>query len=182
MKKTIDISTIQNCKAGKAFAQKQLFDAYSKHVYATAMRYVADTNNAKDIVQDTFIRVFKYINSFDGEVVAFKSWISRICINESLKTIKKNQRFYSIEPGQEMGTYTHKKELELEAEYIYNEILKLPSRYRTVFNLYTIEGYSHREIAETMGIKEASSRSCLTRAKQMLKERILVYQKQQKWI
>lgn len=182
MNKTIDISTIESCKAGKAVAQKQMFEAYSKHVYATAMRYVADSNTAKDVVQDTFIRVYKYINSFDGEVCAFKSWISRICINESLKTIKKNRRFYSIEPGKEMGSYTHKKELELQADYIYKEIVKLPSRYRTVFNLYEIEGYSHREIAETMGIKEASSRSCLTRAKQMLKESISIYQKQQKWI
>ena len=175
MKKIIDISTIESCKAGKQLAQKQIFEAYSKHVYATAMRYVADSPTAKDVVQDTFIRVFKYIHSFDGEASNFKGWISRICINESLKTIKKNKRFYSIEPGKEVGSYTHKKELEMQADYIYREIVKLPARYRTVFNLYEIEGYSHKEIAETMGIKEGSSRSCLTRAKQMLKESLSAY-------
>lgn len=175
MIKKIEISTIESCKSGKQLAQKQIFEAYSKHVFATAMRYVADTNSAKDVVQDTFIRVFKYIKSFEGEVSGFKGWISRICINESLKTIKKNQRFYSIEPGKEMGSYSHQKDLEMQADYIYKEIVKLPARYRTVFNLYEIEGYSHREIAETMGIKEGSSRSCLTRAKQILKENLTVY-------
>lgn len=175
MKETIEISTIDSCKAGKPLAQKQIFEAYSKHVFATAMRYVADTNTAKDVVQDTFIRVFKYIHSFEGEVSEFKGWISRICINEALKTIKKNQRFYSIEPGKEMGSYSHQKDLEMQADYIYQEIIKLPARYRTVFNLYEIEGYSHREIAATMGIKEGSSRSCLTRAKDILKKSLTVY-------
>jgi len=180
LSKVIKISTIESCRSGNALAQKQIFEAYSKHVFATAIRYVADSNSAKDIVQDTFIRVFKYIDSFDGEVSGFKGWISRICINESLKTIKKNQRFYSIEPGKEIGSYTHQKELEMQADYIYKEIVKLPERYRTVFNLYEIEGYSHKEIAEVVGIKEGSSRSCLTRAKQILQDNLMVYRDKKK--
>jgi RNA polymerase sigma factor (sigma-70 family) len=163
---------VQDCVAGKKTAQQALYDRYSPTMFATCLRYVGNEMEAEEVMVNGFLKVFANITSFrqDG---SFDGWIRRIMINEALTTLRK-RRLSWIEPlenARHQATYTD-TDLQFEAEELLQMIDKLPTGYRTVFNLYGIEGYSHKEIAEMLEIAESTSKSQLNRARTMLQKMI----------
>lgn len=185
MKTSIPIETIiSGCKKQQAEYQKALVFRYSELLYAVCYRYLGDRNKAQDVLQESFIKIFKAINNFDPNKGKFEGWIRKITVNESLKYMDRDK----------LKTITiddlHKNQLEVSADAIHqlstDELLeivsKLPEGYRQVFNLSVIEGYKHREIAEMLGIREVSSRSNLSRAKAILREQLLTIQSQESWV
>ena len=178
MSKTISLDTqlIEDCKLNKAKAQMQLYDKYCEAMFVIANRYVNDSHLAEDIMQDAFIKVFKNIEKFKGEVT-IGAWIKRIVINQSLDYLKKRKiELVSIE----------EKELDVVDDYwtvdepvnvniVHTVIDSLPEKYKVVLNLYLIEGYDHQEIAQVLNITEVASRSQLMRGKNKLKSQLKQY-------
>lgn len=158
--------------------QQELFRRYAGKMLAVCARYTRHEMEAEDILQDAFVKVFDNIGKFEFKG-SFEGWIRRIVINTALKNYSKksfkqeqigleNQPELPMEPD----IYKH-----LDEEALLTLIAKLPEGYRLVFNLYAIEGYSHREIADMVGIQESTSRSQLVKARKMLQSMIIDLQK-----
>ncbi|MCU0394063.1 MAG: sigma-70 family RNA polymerase sigma factor [Thermoflexibacter sp.] len=164
---------IADCLAGKRNAQEALYKKYSSKMLAICMRYLSDKAEAEDAMINGFIRVFSQLENFRKEG-SFEGWIRRIIVNEALAILRKKSKMY-LEPAENADYHSDYQieEKHLEAEELMGMIQKLPTGYRTVFNLYAIEGYSHKEIAETLGITESTSKSQLNRARNMLKNELL---------
>ena len=176
-----DKSIIEGIRNGRPDAQRALFKKYGKKLYSTCLRYVGSKMDAEDVLQESFIRIFKYFKNFDPQKGDLGSWMQRICVNESINRLQAKKEFITIES---MPTEPEAAPLalsHLQMEDLMRLILKLPIPYRTVFNMYLIEGYSHTEIAETLGIEASSSRSILTRAKAMVRKQ-LDKKKHDSWI
>jgi RNA polymerase sigma-70 factor (ECF subfamily) len=131
---------------------------------------VKDEEDTKDVLAEAFIKIFQHVKNFDfHDEVGLEAWLKRIVVNQSLMFLRKNRnlvRAINIEDNHLL--LIAPVEIELHAEDLYKLILELPLGYRTVFNLYVIEGYSHKEIAEQLTISESASRSQLTHARQRL--------------
>jgi RNA polymerase sigma factor (sigma-70 family) len=144
-----------------------------------ALRYCGDSESGKDIVIESFTKVFNSIDSFeyrgDGSL---RAWISRIVVNQSLMTIRKKSRwlFGDIEEAENIETTN--VEIDIAAEELYDLIRKLPDGCRLVFNMFVIEGYSHDEIATAMNITAGTSRSQLAHARKLLKNNIERYERE----
>ncbi len=162
---------ILGCKKGREDAYRVLVDKYADHLMGLCVRYLKDHQKAEDVVQETYIQVFRSVNKFDdsGNLIA---WMSKIAINCCLKELRKSNRL-SLQDTE----IVFEKMIEL--PYVYEklnteEILlmldKLPELYRIIFNLHIIEGYTHKEISKLLDIQESLSRTRLTRAKKMLQE------------
>lgn len=167
-------SLITGCKNQKASAQKALFDKYSGLMLSICNRYIHDRLEAEGTMVTAFVKIFEKINQYSGEG-SFEGWIRRITVNESLTYIRKNKNMslnIDIEEVYENPQF-EKLEDHLEAEDLLNLIDKLPVGYRTVFNLYAIEGYSHKEIGEKLAISENTSKSQLSRARSYLQKQLL---------
>ena len=166
---------IEGCKKGKHSAFEALYTKYARKMMAIALRYCNTTFEAEDIVQETFIKVFEKINTYDNKG-SFEGWLKRVLVNYSINHFHKTTRERGFEDVAEM---------ELQDDSVGNifskisneellEVLKiLPYGYRTVFNLYVIEGYNHKEIGEICEISEGTSKSQLAKAKAMLKELVV---------
>lgn len=166
---------IHGCRKGRRQAQQQLFMTYSKYLMGIAIRYVKDENSAKDILQESFIRIFSSLQKFEYKNEnAFMAWMKRITINEAIRWLKKyNQHFLDVEENSKNNAYTSKKPSilsELYTKDLLTALQTLPQGYQMVFNLYVIEGFSHKEIGELLKISGSTSRSQLSRAKNMLKQ------------
>lgn len=162
---------IEACKKNNRKAQLQLYDKYYKAMYTVSLNMVKDTFQAEDLMQEAFISAFTNINNFRGEV-SFGSWLKKIVINKCIDYLKKKKvQFESIDsfPDIQESTVEDEKQLaDKKAEQIKAEINNLPDGYRTVLNLYLIEGFDHEEIAQILGITASTSRSQYSRAKTIL--------------
>lgn len=164
---------LKGCVEGKRSAQEQLYRMYSAKMFGMCLRYCRNQDDAKDILQDGFIKVFEKIKQF-GNRGSLEGWIRRVIVNTALERYRKNNPTLGIEQVPEL------REIEDEPDiYIgisMNEMLtyihSLPERYRMVFNLYVFENMSHKEIAESMGITEGTSKSDLSRARGILQTKI----------
>ncbi|MFK7786297.1 MAG: RNA polymerase sigma factor [Crocinitomicaceae bacterium] len=166
-----DKRLIEQCLKGKARYQKILYDKFACKVYPVCYRYAKNEEDAKDILQETFIRVYNKLDTFQDKG-SFEGWIRKIAVNTSIRHYQNSLRKMDdrdIEHAPEMSVDENILS-ELNAEDILKKISELPTGYRVVFNMYAIEGYSHKEIAEELGISEGSSRSQLTRARKCLIE------------
>ena len=172
---------IQGCQAGKPAAQRALVDTEGDRLYAICIRYIGDREKAKDALQESFIRVFKYIKNYDKSKGSFEGWLTVITVRQCLKMLDKKQ-LHTIELN---ANKFDKADLspsvisKMNADEILRKVESLPEGYRQVFNLYVIEGFTHAEIAKMLHLKEASSRSKLSRAKELLRSK-LTYLKLQK--
>ena len=173
-----EIEIIKGCIQEDNKCQRELFQRYAGIMFAVCLRYARHRMEAEDLLQDAFIKVFNNISRFKGEG-SFEGWIRRIVINTALKNYQKSsfqKERIGLEDFEEStiepSIYSALGEGEL-----MDQIAKLPDGYRIVFNLYVIEGYSHKEIAETIGIGESTSRSQLVKARKMLQGQILDMQK-----
>jgi len=163
---------IRGCQKGKREAQEELFNLYSDRMFRLSCRYVKQGADAEDIVIRVFNKVFEHISGFKYEGAgSLEAWIRKIVVNESLMWLRKRHNFNMTESIEECAPQIDLALLsELEAQDIYKLIGQLPIGYRTVFNLFVIEGYSHEEIATMLNINEGTSRSQLYKAKSLLKK------------
>ena len=164
---------IRQCLKGKAEAQRLLYDQFAPKMFGICLRYAKKRHNAEDILQDGFIRVFRYLKNFRGEG-SFEGWLRRIFVNTAIEHYRKNSKVYSMSElpveSQEM-TYNPAVQ-NMSVEELLGLVGKLSNGYRMVFNLYVMEGLNHREIAEKLGISEGTSKSQLARARAQLQKMI----------
>ena len=166
------------CLNGDRRACKQLFEVYSGRMMALCYRFARDKNEAQDILQEGFVRIFTKLELYSGSG-SFEAWMKRVMINTALKyrqryVVKYN---YSDVGDHQIFDQAPSALDELSSAEIMQLIQTLPDGYKTVFNLYVVEGYSHKEIAELLGIGESTSRSQLVKARNMLKEKLLTIKK-----
>lgn len=170
----INAELITYCKKGDARSQRKLFDSFADRFYRLAVRYVKDAAEAEDVVMLAFVKIFDGLKRFAyQEPRSFESWMYKILVNEALMALRRRHNFFLTE-ALDSENPDHETEVfqETDAGYLYQLILDLPDGYRTIFNLYVIEGYDHGEIAGLLGISENTSRSQLFKAKQLLKRKI----------
>jgi RNA polymerase sigma-70 factor (ECF subfamily) len=166
---------IAGCLRNDPSAQRELYNRYSPKMLSVCYRYAQSREDAEDMLQEAFIKVFTQIHTFQNKG-AFEGWIRRIIVHTCINFLKKYKKF-SDSLDLEQANYVQVKEETMpsimQAKQVTECIRLLPVGYRTVLNLYAIEGYSHREISEMLDIEESTSRSQYTRAKTML-ENVLV--------
>jgi RNA polymerase sigma factor (sigma-70 family) len=165
---------IQGCLKRDKSAQKRLYETYSSKMYGLCYRYVKDPMEAEDILVTAFMKIFDKIDQFKNEG-SFEGWIRKIIVNESLTHLRRNRSMYletELEQADREPDYDHLSD-HLETEDLLNIIQELPAGYRIVFNMYAIDGYSHKEIAEQLGISENTSKSQLSRARVYLQKKLV---------
>lgn len=163
---------IESCQQGDRNAQRQLYELYSGKMMGVCLRYCKDRETAKDLLHDGFLKVFTHLDGFESKG-SFEGWIRRIMVNTALEFLRKKiDEGYNqdIEEAFTLSSGNYGALEKMQTEDLLKTIQKLPVAYRTTFNLFVIEGYSHREISEAMNITESSSRVYLTRAKQMIQQ------------
>jgi RNA polymerase sigma-70 factor (ECF subfamily) len=169
-----DQKLIHQCIKGDRKAQKALYDAYASTMFGVCLRYSNSGEEAKDILQEGFIKVFTKIDQFNGSG-AFEGWMKRIFINCALEYYRINKvHMYHADTMEAESNPHHDFTLEkISRKEILDVMNKMAAGYRTVLNLYIIEGYSHGEIGEMLGISEGTSKSQLSRARAILQEELL---------
>lgn len=168
------IAVVKQAGEGDEKAQNLLYRQYAKAMFNICMRMAANRQDAEDLLQESFVLAFRNLKQLRQEV-NFGGWLKRIVINECVRYSKKKVHWKELEEHHYELPETDQAEwiMEISFERINEEIKKLPQACRTVFNLYALENYSHKEIAVVLGISESTSKSQYHRARQLLKERIL---------
>ena len=169
-----DDELVKGCIAKAQTAQKQLFERFSRKMMGVCLRYASRSEEAEDMLQNGFIRVFEKLDTFRA-TGSLEGWIRKIMVNESLSWLRKNKAMkmnmdiddveYLVPGSSHVGESMNEKDL-------LRMIQELPTGFRTIFNMYAIEGYSHKEIAEMLGISEGTSKSQYSRAKVHLQNRL----------
>jgi RNA polymerase sigma factor (sigma-70 family) len=163
---------LKECLKNNAAAQRELYNKYSAKMLAVCYRYGHNREDAEDMLQEGFIKVFMQIHTFENRG-AFEGWIRRIIVHTCINILKKNKKFNeSVDIIHATGVQVREDSVPaiIQAKQVVECIRLLPIGYRTVLNLYAVEGYSHREIASMLDIEESTSRSQYTRAKAMLED------------
>ncbi|MCB9246060.1 MAG: sigma-70 family RNA polymerase sigma factor [Flavobacteriales bacterium] len=175
---------IDGCIKGNVKAQRELFDRFSGKMLGICFRYCTNLEDARDAMQMGFIKTFNLLEKFKGNS-KLETWMTRIMINTAIDLFKKNNRFELYDDPQVVNQLGNNDEVqenlyldtaesdELTEQDILELINELPDGYRIVFNLYAIDGLSHRDIAAQLGISEGTSKSQLARARKLLKHKIL---------
>lgn len=163
---------LDKIKSKNIKAQKEFYYKYAAHMYNVAYRYVNNEIDAGSIVNYAFFKIFENINGFTyNNEKSLIAWMKKIVANESLGYIRKRIEFDEITDNR-IEAHVTVPESSLDLEAYYKLIEELPDDYKTVFNLYAIEGFSHEEISKSLNIKASSSRVYLTRARKLLQEKI----------
>jgi RNA polymerase sigma factor (sigma-70 family) len=168
---TSEQDLIIGCKKGSHSAFEALYTKYAGRMMAIALRYCNTTFEAEDMVQETFIKVFERIKDFDTNK-SFVAWLTRVLINHCIDHYHRSndERIAENNAAVEQNNESLEDVSRITNEELMEALKKLPFGYKTVFNLYVIEGYTHKEIAEVCEISEGTSKSQLSKAKVMLKE------------
>jgi RNA polymerase sigma factor (sigma-70 family) len=169
---------INGCVVGDREAQKALYHRYSAKMFSVCLRYAKDYHSAEDVLQEGFIKVFKYISKFRHEG-SFEGWIRRIFINTSIEFLRKSISLYPIVDAEDkpIDIMDENHFDDLDHQDLMHMVQSLSPGYRTIFNLYVIEGYSHKEIAKMLEINEGTSKSQLARARVLLQKKIVSTQR-----
>ncbi len=168
---------IRGCQRKEQRSQKLLYMQHYRKMYGVCLRYCDQEDDAMDILQEGFIKVFEKIGDYQHKG-SLEGWIRKIMINQAIQLYRERSRYFmvSLEKAHEVGVneniFDH-----LSNEEILSQIQSLPAGYRTVFNLYAIEGYNHKEIAQMLGISPGTSKSQLSRARKILKGQIELLKK-----
>ncbi len=168
---------INGCIRGDRQMQEELYNRFAGKMYAVCLRYANNANDAQDLLQEGFIKVFRNLHRFRAEG-SFEGWIRRVFINSSIEHFRKKSIQLSKVSEREEETIGDDDISALDnlaEKDIINLIQELSPGYRTIFNLYVIEGYSHKEIAEQLGISEGTSKSQLARARSILQKKVAQY-------
>lgn len=163
---------VKDCLKRKPEAQKMLYEHFAQTMLGVCFRYTKSTNDAEEVLQIGFIKVFERLHQFkeEGELAG---WIRKIMVNAALNYLKTNQRYrydLSFEDTPLHPVSTENPEMSLRAKELAELIRQLPTGFQTIFNLYAVEGYKHKEIAAMLGISEGTSRSQYARARMILIE------------
>jgi RNA polymerase sigma-70 factor (ECF subfamily) len=178
LKKSREQNIIDGCKKGKPEFQKELVLRYSGLLLTICRRYSQDTDSAKDVLQEALIKILKSIPNYQ-ERGSFEAWMKRITINTALKYFDKSSFKNEVYVLEDLNDENVVPDIysKLGAEELMALIDNLPNGFREVFNLFAIEGFSHKEIGTMLGITESTSRSQLTRARSLLKKQLSIREK-----
>ena len=167
---------LEGCIKGESSAQKKLFDSYSRLLLGVCMRYATSIEEAEDVMQEGFVKIFLNIKEFKGEG-SLVAWMRRIMINTAIThyhKMRKHRYHDDLDEVKETKFEDHQwGEADFSREELYKVIQRMPEGYRMVFNLYAVEGYKHREIAEILEIDENTSKSQYSRARRWLQDRLM---------
>jgi RNA polymerase sigma factor (sigma-70 family) len=171
----MDEFTLANkCIEGDQRAQQKLFEMYAPKMMGVCLRYMKDHAQAEDVLQDGFVKVFTKLDKYSGEG-SLEGWVRRIMVNTALDHLRKSTKFQT---NVSMDDIEYKMESDSDAlgllleEDLLKLIQEMPDGYKTVFNMFAIEGYSHKEIGEQLGVSENTSKSQYSRAKAYLRTKI----------
>ena len=170
-----ELALVKRCLKNDKSAQELLYRRYSAKMFGVCLRYAKNKMDAEDVLQDGFIRVFRYLKDFQGKG-SLEGWIRRIIVNTAINYYRANLKRAN---QQDITDFNKDPNLNnnIIDELTINELLRyirsLPEGYRIVFNLYIMDGYSHKEIAERLGVSESTSKTQLLRARRALKEKII---------
>ncbi len=165
---------IRACMNSDRTAQRKLFDSLAPKMFSVCLRYMGDRESAEDILQEGFVTLFTRLDSYSGEG-SFEGWARKIFVNTALMSLRRTDALKMSDDLETAWGISSEGESAVQTmgyKELMGLISQLPTGFRTVFNMYVIEGYSHKEIAETLGISEATSRSQLQRARMMLQKKI----------
>ncbi len=163
---------IKGCRSRKLASQSSLYKLYKDRFFVLSLKYCKNREEAQDNLQDSFIEIFKRIKQYQGKG-SFEGWMKRIVINKAIDRYKKEMRKITFEDkGEREKAVEIDEKLNISLDEILNCIQNLPTQYQLVFNLYEMDGYSHKEISKMLSISEGTSKSNLHRAKLSLKEQL----------
>lgn len=166
----VDLDTIlKQCKKDNKYAQQALYNWLSPKMLGVCLRYIKDRDEAEDVMQDTFVKIFTNLSSYKA-TGSFEGWARRIAANTALSAIRKKGNIYFERDLQvvENLSFTEEDENEINMEMVLGCMDELPLGYRTIINLYMVEEFSHQEIGDRLGITANTSRSQYSRARQAL--------------
>lgn len=174
--KLTDEQLVKKCLEKDSLAQKQLFDSFSRKMMGVCLRYTKDVEEAQDVLQIGFVKVFEKLHLFNNEG-SLEGWIRKVLVNTALDQIRKNKKFDDnvdlSKVDYSMATENENVLDQLSTNDLLKIIQAMPTGFRTVFNLYAIEGYSHQEIADQLNISINTSKSQYSRARVYLQKIIL---------
>lgn len=165
---------IHKCKANDTKAQTELYQLFSSKLFSVSLKYSSSYAEAKDNLQDAFITIFSKIKQYKNKG-SFEGWLKRITINTVLQRYRSQKVFDIINEEAIVDQNIEIEDDEVDIDFLLQCIQELPDRYRLVFNLYVLDGYSHKEIADMLDITTGTTKSNLARARQLLKEKIEEY-------
>lgn len=169
---------IEGCRRKERAAQKAIYEQMAGKMFSLCCRYIKGRMEAEDVLVTAFTKVFDRIDQFKGEG-SFEGWVRKIIVNEALSYLRKNKSMYletDLEAADREPDLDHLGS-QLEAEDLLKLVAELPPGYKIVFNMYAIDGYAHKEIAEELGISENTSKSQLSRARSYLQNKLLELEK-----
>ena len=169
-----EFTLIQNCLQNKKDAIDTMYQQFAPKMFALCIRYAKDRSEAEDILQEGFIKVFNSLQKYSGNG-SFEGWLRKIFVNTALNWIRSNKMYFEDITNIEYSTdsvFNNKIIEEISTNEILELINELPKGYKLIFNLYVIEGYKHKEIAEKLNISESTSKSQLLKARKALQIKI----------
>ena len=172
-----EVQLIKAASKNKRKAQSALYELYKRKWFSICLRYLKGSTDAEDALQNALVKIFSNIKTFDAERGSFNAWSSRIVVNECLMLLRGRVHSFKqvdINDQQHLEDLSESPLDRLSARELTALISALPTGYRAVFNLYVLDGYNHREIAEQLGISEGTSKSQLFKARRMLMEKLEV--------
>ncbi len=165
---------IENCKKQNTKAQGELYKLFSSKLFTICLKYSRNRVEAEDNLQDAFLTIFKKIEQYKNKG-SFEGWIKRITVNTVLQRYRNEKVFDLVNENSIEDTTVEIEEDSISIDYLLEIIQELPDRYRLVFNLYVLDGYSHKDIADMLSINIGTSKSNLARARQILRQTIEHY-------
>lgn len=162
---------IEKCKSNDTKAQGELYKLFSSKLFSTCLKYSRSYAEAEDNLQDAFLTIFNKIEQYKNKG-SFEGWLKRIAVNTVLQRYRNDKVFDIINENIADDVEIEIEDDTISIDYLLNIIQQLPDRYRLVFNMYVLDGYSHKEIADMLNIKIGTSKSNLARARQILKQTI----------
>lgn len=165
---------IENCKINDTKAQSELYKLFSSKLFSICLKYSRNYAEAEDNLQDAFLTIFKKIDQFKNKG-SFEGWLKRVTINTVLQQYRNQKVFDIVNENIIDDTEIDVDEDNISIDYLLQIIQELPDRYRLVFNLYVLDDYSHKDIADMLDITIGTSKSNLSRARQILKQTIVSY-------
>ena len=174
MKHEVELKLIDSCIKGDRAAQKAMYDRLAPRMFSVCMRYIGDKVAAEDILQDGFVTLFTHLKEYKGDG-SFEGWARRIFATTALMSLRKKDALKmsdDLEAAKGLRTEAASQTQNIGYKELIKLIMTLPPGFRTVFNMYAIEGYSHKEIGEMLGISETTSRTQLSRARIWLQNKI----------
>lgn len=170
-----DEQLVNACVSGKVSAQKTFYERFARKMMGVCLRYASSYEEAQDVLQDGFIKVFNNLDKYQNKG-SLEGWVRRIMVNTSLDAYRKNKKHQQDVDVEQVSYLIEDKGFiveRLQAEDLLKLVQAIPEGYRVVFNLYAIEGYSHKEIAERLGVTESTSKSQYSRAKKLLRQMLI---------